>query len=268
VGRISYFYDAMRLIPATLILCILFSDCRAQKEEIYFYKQGGAAAKNINEAFYFMHLVIENDTTYTCRYYQRAGPMIKLETFRDSALDVPHGVFAWYNAKGRLDSTGNVYRGLKDKNWAYGFDDSLHPQVLELYNRGVLLARRNLAELLNVETEWYNHLPAEKKYPDEKAAEFPGGIKAWLQYLEQNVYTPDRFRQISRPGTKGTVGAQFVIDSDGKVAEVFILQSYEWSVDMETIRVLKRSPRWIPAFQNGRTVIYRHRQKLTYRTGN
>lgn len=46
--------------------------------------------------------------------------------------------------------------------------------------------------------------------------------------------------------------------------ELYLVKSCEWSADAEVFRVFKNVPKWIPAQQNGKPVIYRQKQALTY----
>jgi len=84
--------------------------------------------------------------------------------------------------------------------------------------------------------------------------------------LSHSLNTPDRLKSIlgAKGGGKATVFVLFSIDKEGNLSDIIIDRSVEWSADMEVIRVLKESPKWKPAFQNGRNVIYWHRQGLTF----
>ncbi len=262
-----------------ILLCLITFEAFTQNDGLlYLFKKDWSPAKNIDQATYFMHVEKENDTVYTCRYYNKAGPMIKWETYSDSGLEKPNGIFAWYNAKGRLDSSGMVNNGRKDKDWFYNYDDSLRAQVKEYYENGHFISRTNyLTKTITLpdgKTE-----PLDKPQPKDSvgdktftvtqvAAEFEGGLKGWMAYLSNNLKTPDRFISLSRPGTKATVGIDFYVNKEGFISGVFIHHSYEWSVDTEAMRVVKTSPRWKPAVQNGKNVIYRHRQSITFSVSN
>ena len=245
---------------------------------IYVYNKDWSPAKNLGTATYFMHMMPENDTTYICRYYLKNGPMVKWETYRDSLLEIPHGVFAWYKQNGELDSMGYCYRGRKDKTWQYYFDDSSHAQVTEDYDHGRFLRRVNYVtrsimlangEKISLDKPKPTDTVPEKVFTVvQLAAQFSGGSKAGTDYLAHTIKTPDRFVLISGPGTKASVGVEFAISKEGKIADVFIFRSREWSVDTETIRVIKASPNWQPAVQNGQPVIYKHRQSITYQVNN
>jgi protein TonB len=257
-----------------LVFCFisLFVVTNAQKsnEQFFAFKEDWSPINSIDKATYFMYKLRENDTTYSCRFYNKSGPMIRCETYRDQELQIPHGRFAWYNSSGHIDSTGMVSYGKKDGYWEYKKPDGSTLALVQYAN-----GKRILTRNYETRTIYYadgrpeepmdalffmkNNFTSENKPPD-----FKGGIDGWVKYLEKNLETPGRFRQLFGPGTKGTVVVSFKVDTTGSVSELNIDKSVEWSVDMETLRVFKRSPRWIPAVQNGKTVDFYHRQSITH----
>lgn len=263
------------------VLILLFSfitaSIYAQDEaKVFLFNKDWDPAPNMKQATYFMHEVKVNDTIYVCRYYRKEGPMIKWETYRDSAGEIPNGPFAWYNAKGRLDSMGTVTNGRKDKNWLYNMDDSGHARIEEYFENGHFKSRTDYISrkvtLADGSTEPLNPkpldtVPAKTFKVVQRAAAFPGGLPAWSAYLQGNLHTPKRLVDLSRPNTKATVVVEFVISKTGKVDGLFIWRSYEWSADFEAMRVIQAGPDWIPAEQDGKAVFYRHRQSITYVIG-
>jgi protein TonB len=247
---------------------------QVNNEVFYLFKSDWSPAKNIDKAAYFEQVVKENDTIYACRYYSKNGPMIKQESFRDDKLEIPNGVFLWYAKSGKLDSMGYVYNGKKDGEWKY-FDGKNSPIIITKYNKGRFVdsydysARKiyhNDGTVKNMDVPRVKDTGAVKIFTVvQSPAEFEGGLKGWQQYLIQNMKTPDRFINLAgRGGTNATDIVTFEIDKTGSISNVILLKSCEWSVDMEALRVIKQSPKWKPAVQNGRTVIYRHVQNLTF----
>jgi antitoxin component YwqK of YwqJK toxin-antitoxin module len=113
----------MRLFFCFSIL--LVNSLHAQKTEIlHAYNSNWEAIEDINNASFIMSTIKENDSLYTCRYYHILGPMIYLESYKDKALEIPNGFFAWYDTTGRIDSLGYVHNGKKNGKWVYGFNDS------------------------------------------------------------------------------------------------------------------------------------------------
>ena len=87
--------------------------------------------------------------------------------------------------------------------------------------------------------------------PDEKAS-FPGGEKAFDQYLIKNMKYPD---EAARYGKSGTVHAIVNLDENGKVVKVdFVGKELGLGLENEARRLLMNSPRWNPAKHQGTAV--------------
>lgn len=96
-------------------------------------------------------------------------------------------------------------------------------------------------------------------------AQYPGGLVAWKNYLEENVNPHVPVAQGLKPGHY-TVKIQFVVAIDGSVYDVKAVEFSNGCTACisDAIRVIKQSPRWIPAMQNGISVIYQAVQYITY----
>ena len=96
----------------------------------------------------------------------------------------------------------------------------------------------------------------------EIESEFPGGHKAWSNYLMANLTYP----QVAiKKNIQGTVIVQFIVTKEGKVKDVTIAKSVHPSLDKEAIRLIKNSPDWTPALQNGRKVNSYKKQPIVFR---
>lgn len=94
-------------------------------------------------------------------------------------------------------------------------------------------------------------------------AQFPGGMPAWKRYLERNLN--DRVvEENGGPPGKYTVIVSFRVDKDGNITEVKAENNPGYGTADEAVRVIKKGPKWSPAQQNGRAVIYRQRQSVTF----
>jgi TonB family protein len=97
----------------------------------------------------------------------------------------------------------------------------------------------------------------------EIEASFPGGDNAWRRFLEQNVNGSVPTIKGAPAGTY-TVMIQFVVDRDGKVSDIKPLTSHGYGMEAEVIRLLRKAPRWEPAFQDGRNVRAYRKQPVTF----
>lgn len=94
-------------------------------------------------------------------------------------------------------------------------------------------------------------------------AEFPGGLTAWAKYLERNLNRDLPVENGAPPG-KYTVVVSFIVAKDGAISDVVAENDPGYGTKAEAVRVITRGPKWKPAVQNGRNVIYRHKQSITF----
>lgn len=87
----------------------------------------------------------------------------------------------------------------------------------------------------------------------DKVAEFPGGEPAFIQYVQDHFQYPPRCWE---EGINGYVMLRFVVDTKGAISQVSQMEGTPSCPEFttEAIRVLKASPRWIPAQYNGKFV--------------
>jgi periplasmic protein TonB len=75
----------------------------------------------------------------------------------------------------------------------------------------------------------------------------------WDSYLNKNLNTFVAIDNNAPAGTY-TIELEFVVRKDGSITDVQTLTNYGYGMEEEAIRVLKNSPKWIPASQNGHIV--------------
>ena len=94
-------------------------------------------------------------------------------------------------------------------------------------------------------------------------AEFPGGLKGWIRYLERTL-NRDLPVENGAPTGKYSVVISFIVAKDGTISDVKAENDPGYGTKEEAVRVIRRGPKWKPAVQNGRNVIYRHRQAIVF----
>ncbi len=99
----------------------------------------------------------------------------------------------------------------------------------------------------------------------EKEAKFPGGPGAWSKYLERNLNAQVASDDGAAVGNY-TVKVQFIVDKEGAISNVTAIEVPKAcpSCGPEAVKVIKRGPKWDPAVQNGRNVIYQAIQHITF----
>jgi len=78
--------------------------------------------------------------------------------------------------------------------------------------------------------------------------DFPGGEPALIAFLQKNIRYPaiDHQNHI-----QGKVYVQFVVEKDGALTDIKVMRSPSDAMSEEALRVLKLSPKWHPAEQDG-----------------
>jgi len=99
----------------------------------------------------------------------------------------------------------------------------------------------------------------------EKEAKFPGGMEGWKRYLERNLNANVAADDGAPPGNY-TVKVQFIVDKEGGISNVQAIEVPKTcpSCGPEAVKVIKKGPKWEPAVQNGRNVIYQAIQYVTF----
>ena len=80
---------------------------------------------------------------------------------------------------------------------------------------------------------------------------FPGGEAKLLEYISNNIHYPQAARE---NGIQGRVFVGFVVETDGSVSNVKLLQSIGGGCDEEAVRVIKSLPRWKSGKNHGKPV--------------
>lgn len=86
----------------------------------------------------------------------------------------------------------------------------------------------------------------------EQMPMFQGGdLRKFHAWVQKNV----RFPQIAlENGIQGRVSLKFVIEPDGRLTQIQVLQTPDRSLSEEAVRVLKKSPLWTPGKQRNKAV--------------
>jgi protein TonB len=87
----------------------------------------------------------------------------------------------------------------------------------------------------------------------ETPPQYPGGNSELYKFVNEKLTYPKKAR---KKGIQGRVVIAFVVERDGTISadNITVEQSVDPLLDNESIRVVKLMPKWIPAYQKGRTV--------------
>lgn len=181
--------------------------------------------------------------------YNKGGPMMMLRTYKGSDLKILDGRYLQYAESGALELMGQYAENQKTGHW-YSFNDTGKVISKVLYDHDTLV--------LDNEDHVKDSVTS---YPDEREASFPGGLSAWQKYIVRSL---EKSKTAEKAFTEGKVYVSFKIDPEGYVQDVFVSRSVEFIIDEESVDIIKKSPKWNPAFQNGKYVSAYRRQPVSF----
>jgi TonB family protein len=95
----------------------------------------------------------------------------------------------------------------------------------------------------------------------EQMPEYPGGPKALMEFLNNNVQYP---AEAEKAGIQGRVIATFVVEKDGSISNAKVVKSVDPLLDAEALRVIDAMPNWKPGMQNGKVVRVKYTVPLSF----
>lgn len=95
----------------------------------------------------------------------------------------------------------------------------------------------------------------------EQMPEYPGGMRAGLEFMARNLRYPTKAREA---GKQGRVIVQFVVRKDGSLSDFKVLRPVDPWLDAEAIRVISTMPKWKPGIQDGKPVSVRFTLPVTF----
>lgn len=77
----------------------------------------------------------------------------------------------------------------------------------------------------------------------DERPEFPGGRKAFSEYLIKNMEYP---ADALKDGVEGGVLVQFIVEKDGAITNTEVLRGVSATIDAEAMRLISQMPNWMP----------------------
>ena len=89
-------------------------------------------------------------------------------------------------------------------------------------------------------------------------------VEALKRFMLNNLHQPDDISE----GEKLALLAQFVVDKNGNISDVQILQNAREDLDAEVMRVINRMPKWKAGSQNGNPVAVYYKMPISFVNNN
>ena len=118
--------------------------------------------------------------------------------------------------------------------------EALEPQVVEEPEK---LAEEEKPEVVDM----YNE-PVDFRVVED-LPQFPGGAAEFMKWLTKNLKYPVSSQ---RQNVKGKVVAQFIVNVDGSVSDLELVEHLDAACDREVLRVLRMMPKWQAGVMNAK----------------
>ena len=157
----------------------------------------------------------------------------------------------WFD-NGQLSHSGSSYGENKDGAWQY-FHKNGKPAAVEEYKHNELVSRIYYDEAGKQLTDTTSK---------DRPAGFKGGNKKWRSFLLDNLDFLDGVKLVNTFFV--TVVVAVTIDEDGNITDAYVDVPVSPAFDAQALKVINRSPAWLPAIDHNRRVKYFHRQAITF----
>jgi protein TonB len=118
--------------------------------------------------------------------------------------------------------------------------DALEPQEMEEPEK---LAEEEKPEVVDMYEE-----PVDFRVVED-LPQFPGGAAEFMKWLTKNLHYPVSSQ---RQKVKGKVVAQFIVNTDGSVSDLELVEHLDAACDREVLRVLRMMPKWQAGVMNAK----------------
>jgi protein TonB len=258
------FTPRVRKHPASLILSFGFLaffilDCSAQEKVLYLDKDGNRVKEKYAQII--EQRIKLDDTTWEDNLYPGRGPILASRRYSDENMSVLNGPYVNYSDLSN-DTLGEYKNGQREGIWIVSSKIDKKKKLLQ-YQGGQLVAEGDdVQKLLTVKKGKDTSITVTFKKV-EVESEFPGGNAAWIGYIGKNIRYPDRAVNLE---IQGIPVIQFIVDTNGHVnpTTVTLARSIDFTLDREALRVVRNSPDWSPAQQNGRRVRSYKKQPIVF----
>ena len=96
----------------------------------------------------------------------------------------------------------------------------------------------------------------------EEQPVFPGGEKAMMEFIKNNLKYPE---SCVKDSIQGRVSLSFIVEKDGSVSNVQELRSPNPDLTAEAARLVQSMPKWTPGKQRGQAVAVKYVIPITFR---
>ncbi|MCK9562380.1 MAG: energy transducer TonB [Bacteroidales bacterium] len=195
-----------------LIFLLITNSLFSQVLDTIWYDAKWQKCTKTDAIYYRIATYNTESNNYSVVDYYKSGKIQMTGTFTSIEPEVKDGMFVWY------------------------LEDGNSSQKIEYKNNVIIKRVKNGVEIPQ----------GTKKHP-----EFPGGMTALAQYIQNNTIYPTK---AAKQKIQGKVVVKFRVNANGKVDNVQVINSVHPLLKKEAMRIVKSFPKFIPGELNGTTI--------------
>jgi TonB family protein len=174
-------------------------------------------------AFFLIGEGMDGDS-FVGRIYTMDGKLKAEGRYEDEGLTIENGPFIYYYTNGQVESKGDYAMGHKSGVWER-YDTMGGPLAEKVYDPEAL------ANIIYTRAQ--------------TMPEFDGGEKALVKVIRERVVDP------SGKNVKGKVLTSFVVEKNGELTDVKVLDGKNKPVDDQVVDVIRSTSPWQPGADKG-----------------
>lgn len=259
-----------------IIFTIISSSARAQNTITKYYDSSWLPTGKEDAFYYSSYEMLDN--YYLCySYWAKSNKLFSIATYSDTLRLKTVGLnlhmyengqisdSSFHDMDGYISRTYHFYdNGQLSDSTFYG-KNGIIDSGFHYYKNGTPKAYYSYNKLTNKESLQAfdeNGKPMTvKTYAAE--ASFKGGPAKWMNFLQRNLDVMVPVNN-NAPAGKYTVIARFIVKSDGTLDDIRTETNYGYGMEKEVIRLLKKSPKWLPAVFLDKPLNAYRRQPVTF----
>ena len=235
----------------SIILLFTISFSSRAGDTLYFHLSNPWQSVKAEHGKYLRKAVLTKDSGWLALDYNNANGLVARGYFSDTTFQTKLFCHYYFSDKGSKPEEIKCYK-----------DGKLDGNSVRFYYNGDTMMRETYRENVLVDQKLSPTNDTSIIFTKaENKPEFPGGEDGWSTYLSQNLQYP---KQALRNKIQGTVVLQFRVDREGNISDIEVISKVDPLLDEEAIRLIKNSPPWTPAIQNGWRVKCFAKQPVTF----
>lgn len=211
----------------------------------YFYING---LKNGNFKTYYSNGILSSEGSMINSsrdglvvYYDEFGNIESKTNYKKDKIEGNDSVYI----SGKLFNVVNYVNGVKEGPYHY-FEDG---KIIEsgFYKKDTIFTSTKFSNSHKKDT-----VNAATRFFSEVMPEYPGGEKAMMKFISNNIKYPE---DALAEGVEGTVRLKFTVAKDGSIENINIISNpLFYGCDKAAYDVIASMPKWKPGMQDGKPV--------------